>query len=55
MSRPPLCRVESIEERLARPVPEPCPGQQTIPANLLHALHGPHGGAQQPVDEDDEP
>ncbi|WP_371099902.1 hypothetical protein [Streptomyces sp. PU_AKi4] len=47
--------MESIEERLARPVPEPCPGQQTIPANLLHALHGPHGGAQQPVDEDDEP
>ena len=52
MSRPPLCRIESVEERLARPVPEPLPGQQTIPENLLHALHGPHHDTHQPVDEE---
>ncbi|MFC9891526.1 hypothetical protein [Streptomyces pilosus] len=48
MSRPPLCRIESIEERLARPVPDPLPGQQTLPADLLHALHG-----RQPADDDE--
>ena len=47
-----LARIESIEERLARPVPEPLPGQQTIPTDLLHALHGPHHDAHQPVDKE---
>lgn len=55
MKQPPLCRIESIEERLARPVPEPLPGQETIPADLLHALHGGQRAARPQADEDDEP
>lgn len=50
-----LARIESIEERLARPVPEPLPGQQTIPADLLHALHGNHRDARPPRSEEDQP
>ena len=55
MSRPPLCRIESVEERLARPVPEPLPGQQTIPDNLLRALHGSQQDHHQPAGEDERP
>ena len=55
MSRPPLRRIESVEERLARPVPEPLPGQQTLPENLLHALHGSQQGHHQPAGEDEQP
>jgi hypothetical protein len=38
-----LRRIESIEERLALPVPEPLPGQQTIPVATIahHAYEGP--------------
>ncbi|MGA5670036.1 hypothetical protein ACPCTG_31715 [Streptomyces pseudogriseolus] len=36
-------RVESIEERLALPAPEPLPGQETIPVATIadHAYQGP--------------
>ncbi len=34
-----LARIESIEERLARPVPEPLPGQQTIPVEATISHH----------------
>lgn len=66
-----LARIESIEERLALPVPEPIPGQQTISvatighhtyegpgacrADLFGTVCGAHRDEHQLVDEDDLP
>ncbi|CAL9667911.1 hypothetical protein SUDANB145_07256 (plasmid) [Streptomyces sp. enrichment culture] len=66
-----LRRIESIEERLALPAPEPLEGQQTIPVATIgdHTYLGPgpcrettftvvcgaHRDAHQLIDEDDLP
>lgn len=66
-----LARIESIEERLALPVPEPIPGQQAIPvatighhtyegpgacrAELFGVVCGAHRDEHHLVDEDDQP
>lgn len=66
-----LARIESIEERLALPVPAPLPGQETIPVATIghHTYEGPgpcrtdlfgtvcgaHRDAHQLIDEDDLP